>query len=475
MKMQKRIMAFVIGACLACLPAFPAMAEETDFGTNYALNKTVSGSHTNEFLQEHNPLTNLTDGKNQPMVDIPAGLTFEDQYEYFQVDLGADVTISHIRLVHRDDTNFLPHRPNDFAVDIWNGSAWVRVVEKHNLVQGSETSIQDYYFEPVTGSCIRITGNCARGKNELFTMLEVEAYADRGTAEQMAKSKDALDNERYGIPEMTGTPSEPMEMPKRVDVDENDVCLNKATLSSTRWEVEGKLISNLTSGSYKDQAVVAELGSASDNEIGWFQVNLGGDYTINKISYSTLSDGFPIDVAVDVWSSGKWVRVGQRFDLTQGKQEFYFDDIACNRIRISAKNVAKDPNGDSYYKLTEIEAYLVDGVTDAQKAQAVQESPDAERELPTPDPINSCMDKVGARDNADLISPLNEDGLEPMKSDAELEEERNRTPVPPAADANTIKIHMPFLIAALSMMGVALVGAVIGLVLFINKRKKMAV
>lgn len=435
--------------------------------TNVLAGQKVTASDTNDFTVQNYPLSNLTDGKANIHKDSPGLVVFENQYACIQITPKKPEVISHIRLTYFDDANFFAHRPVDFAVDVWNGKNWTRVVEQHGLKHGSDTSIADYYFDDISCAALRITASIARSKGEMFGFTEVEADGVQGTAAQKAEARKSADSAAFAVPAPAGGQDAPLPYVPRMDAQEGDVCLGRPVTSTTRYEV-ASFLSNLTDGRHNNQAMTANRGDSEESS-GWFQIDLGADVAINHIRYVTVGDGYPIDLAIDVWSGGQWVRVVRKYGLAAGRQDFYFDDIACSYIRLTASRIRQDPFGAAYYKLCEVEAYKETSVDAADKKKAMDDIPSDRADIPAAVPLPENFNVQGDKSDRTLNPELNSALLAaPARQEDETEKEPGNVTV------SRRVIHIPMLVLGISLAGLGLIGLVTAPCVWRRHKKKQS-
>lgn len=159
------------------IPYYPSL--------NLLAGGTVSSSNTNASLAASYPADRLLDGdcsRNAPcgIINYTKGLA------YYRVDLAAARQLNSVKLYL---SQYEPGKaPQDIGVDIYDGTRWIRVAEKHAITygvnQGDNTlqeadRIQEFTFAPMMVYAVRIVAANARNSSGNFRAVELEAYFDR--------------------------------------------------------------------------------------------------------------------------------------------------------------------------------------------------------------------------------------------------------------------------------------------------------
>ena len=199
------------------------------------------------------------------------------------------------------------------------------------------------------------------------------------------------------------------------DNTENNVCYLKPVIGSSRMQYAELYPLNLTDGNRNLRATSYFIDHFEPDEL--FRIDLCADYTISEVAIYTNHSTKPRNLAVDVWSNGKWVRVAQDFDIEPNEYpiSYYFDEIDASYIQISTNELPYAPDdmpSENYsFTLGEVEAYHTLGISNAEKSQSYENTPRGKKDIPVPAPVNEYFFKQGLRTDTSVSPAIPENAL----------------------------------------------------------------
>ena len=208
------------------------------------------------------------------------------------------------------------------------------------------------------------------------------------------------------------------------DNTENNVCYLKPVIGSSRMQYAELYPLNLTDGNRNLRASSYFIDHVEPYE--WFRIDLCADYTVSEVAIYTNHSTKPKNLAVDVWSNGKWVRVAQDYDIEPNEFpiSYYFDEIDASYIQISTNELPNAPDdmpSENYaFTLGEVEAYHTLGISKAEKSQSFEKTPKGKKSIPAPAPVNEYFFKQGLRADTAVSPAVPENALLSFVSQYEL-------------------------------------------------------
>ena len=203
------------------------------------------------------------------------------------------------------------------------------------------------------------------------------------------------------------------------EVTEKNVCYNKPVTVSTRYEFPQVYLNNVVDGDLNTRTSTDTQDLYGDNQ--WYRVDLCANYTISEVLIGALvpAGGVAKNIAIDVWSNGQWVRVGQKFNIADEDYPltFYFDEIDCsfNEILPDSFPYLNEPTSEkaasSWFGLSEIQAYHTTNISDSEKKSSFEEVPSGREEIPTPEKINEYLLKQGSKEDSAVYQYIEPDSL----------------------------------------------------------------
>ena len=263
--------------------------------------------------------------------------------DWLQVNFAGARTIDRVVVYTLQDDPASPSEPTDsmtfssygiidFAVQGWDGSAWVTLasVTGNNLVKRTVT------FAPYTTTQLRVLVTNARGYSHI---VEVEAWGFAPEGAGSAGTNVAL-AANGGMASASSTYSSAFPASATIDGDR----------AGMNWGA-GSGWNDATPGEYPD----------------WLQVDFSGTKTIDRVVVYTLQDNPSapreptdsmtftnygiVDFDVEAWNGSAWVAVGSVRGNNLVKRTVTFSPVATSRIRI----LVLDARG--YSHITEVEAW----------------------------------------------------------------------------------------------------------------------
>lgn len=179
--MKKMILCLIIALFVAMIPV-TAFANEEDADKNVCLGKPVVLSTRYEFAPVY--VNNIVDGDMYTRTSTMPQNS-DGNYQWFQVDLCANYTISEVvlEIVPGCDGD-----PKSLAVDVYSDGKWVRVAQKYNIE--AEDYPMNLYFEEIDCSYIRVaTSEIAEPEAErsFVGFSEIQAYHTTNISEKEIK------------------------------------------------------------------------------------------------------------------------------------------------------------------------------------------------------------------------------------------------------------------------------------------------
>lgn len=373
---------------------------ESTLPVNLALNKPVSTSGQTDWLKTNLPASNLTDGKDASMALVKQ---VGEKIWWIQIDLGGYKSINQIII-----KPYLEFFPKDFTIDVWTGSKWVRVVRKFN--QSSWTSSDQIYgFGDITCRYVRVTITEMNNKGLEYTvrLQELAVYINPDVTD--AQKINAMDTVPDGKSEPAQITKSPTDIPTPTPIgktptpvsnttiynSKGNVAFKKkvATSGQTEWLIANLPASLLTDGTSKDMALVRQRS----NELSWWmQIDLSGNYQINKIVVKPSTEFYPKDFTIDVWTGSQWKNVVRKYNQaawTNEDQVFAFDKTSCRYIRLTATTL-NNKDKEFTLRMCELEAYENAIVTATQRAYSIDSIPAGKSKptLPSKVPTDTTVD-----------------------------------------------------------------------------------
>ena len=180
--MMKKIISCLMIALLVAVMPVTAFANEEDADKNVCLGKPVVLSTRYEFAPVY--VNNIVDGDTYTRTSTMPQNS-DGSYQWFQVDLCANYTISEVVL------EVLPGcdgDPKSLAVDVYSDGKWVRVAQKYNI------EAKDYpmnlYFEEIDCSYIRVATNEItepEAERSFVGLSEIQAYHTKNISKKEMK------------------------------------------------------------------------------------------------------------------------------------------------------------------------------------------------------------------------------------------------------------------------------------------------
>lgn len=194
---------------------------------------------------------------------------------------------------------------------------------------------------------------------------------------------------------------------------DKNVCYKKPVTLSTRYEFPQVYLNNVVDGDLNTRTSTDTQDLYGDNQ--WYRVDLCANYTISEVLIGALipAGGVAKNIAIDVWSNGQWVRVGQKFNITDEDYPltFYFDEIDCSYISVSTNEPTSEKAASSWFGLSEIQAYHTTNISDSEKKSSFEEIPSGREEIPTPEKINEYLLKQGSKEDSAVYQYIEPDSL----------------------------------------------------------------
>lgn len=170
-------------ALLVAIMPVTAFANEEDADKNVCLGKPVVLSTRYEFAPVY--VNNIVDGDMYTRTSTMPQNS-DGNYQWFQIDLCANYTISEVVL------EVLPGcdgDPKSLAVDVYSDGKWVRVAQKYNLE--AEDYPMNLYFEEIECSYIRVATNEItepEAERSFVGLSEIQAYHTKNISKKEIKS-----------------------------------------------------------------------------------------------------------------------------------------------------------------------------------------------------------------------------------------------------------------------------------------------
>ena len=194
---------------------------------------------------------------------------------------------------------------------------------------------------------------------------------------------------------------------------DKNVCYKKPVTLSTRYEFPQVYLNNVVDGDLNTRTSTDTQDLYGDNQ--WYRVDLCANYTISEVLIGALvpAGGVAKNIAIDVWSNGQWVRVGQKFNIADEDYPltFYFDEIDCSYISVSTNEPTSEKAASSWFGLSEIQAYHTTNISDSEKKSSFEEVPSGREEIPTPEKINEYLLKQGSKEDSAVYQYIEPDSL----------------------------------------------------------------
>lgn len=194
---------------------------------------------------------------------------------------------------------------------------------------------------------------------------------------------------------------------------EKNVCYKKPVTLSTRYEFPQVYLNNVVDGDLNTRTSTDTQDLYGDNQ--WYRVDLCANYTISEVLIGALvpAGGVAKNIAIDVWSNGQWVRVGQKFNIADEDYPltFYFDEIDCSYISVSTNEPTSEKAASSWFGLSEIQAYHTTNISDSEKKSSFEDVPSGSEGIPTPEKINEYLSKQGSKEDSAVYQYIEPDSL----------------------------------------------------------------
>jgi len=180
---MKKIFACLMVAFFVLIMPFTSFADEEDADKNICLGKPVLMSSRYEFAPVY--VNNIVDGDMYTRTSTMPQNS-DGNYQWFQIDLCANYTISEVVL------EVLPGcdgDPKSLAVDVYSDGKWVRVAQKYNLE--AEDYPMNLYFEEIDCSYIRVATNEItepEAERSFVGLSEIQAYHTKNISKKEIKS-----------------------------------------------------------------------------------------------------------------------------------------------------------------------------------------------------------------------------------------------------------------------------------------------
>jgi len=187
--------------------------------------------------------------------------------------------------------------------------------------------------------------------------------------------------------------------------DKVNVCLNKTVIGSSRLQYNELYPHNLTDGdkSLRASSYFIDL----ENPYEWFRINLSGECSISQITVSVSGGILPSNLAVDVWSDGKWVRLVRDYNIAPSDYplSYNFGEIKASYIQLSTNGIpnapADVPESVYVFSLSEVEAFYEENITAQDNIEKV---PDGQKDIPIPKAVNQFLFEQGLKEDS-TVSP----------------------------------------------------------------------
>lgn len=168
--MKKLISCLIIVLLVAVMPV-TAFANDEDADKNVCLGKPVVLSTRYEFAPVY--VNNIVDGDMYTRTSTMPQNS-DGKYQWFQIDLCANYTISEVvlEIVPGCDGD-----PKSLAVDVYSNGKWVRVAQKYNIE--AEDYPMNLYFDEIDCSYIRVATNEItepEAERSFVGFSEIQAY-----------------------------------------------------------------------------------------------------------------------------------------------------------------------------------------------------------------------------------------------------------------------------------------------------------
>ena len=196
------------------------------------------------------------------------------------------------------------------------------------------------------------------------------------------------------------------------NTDKVNICLNKTVVSSSRLQYNELYPHNLTDGNkvLRASSYFIDL----ENPYEWFRINLSGEYLISQITISVSGEILPSNLAVDVWSDGKWVRLVRDYNITANDYpiSYNFNEIKASYIQVSTNSIPNAPDDvpESVYafSLSEVEGFYV---KDAVANNNIENLPSGAEDIPMPKDINEFLFEQGFKEDSSVSPYIPNDAL----------------------------------------------------------------
>lgn len=187
---MKKIISCLMIFLLSTLMSVTVFAYEEDADKNVCLGKPVVLSTRYEFAPVY--VNNIVDGDMYTRTSTMPQNS-DGNYQWFQIDLCANYTISEVilEIVPGCDGD-----PKSLAVDVYSGGKWVRVAQKYNVE--AEDYPMNLYFEEIECSYIRVATNELTepdAERSFVGFSEIQAYHTKNI------SKKEIKNSFMDVPE----------------------------------------------------------------------------------------------------------------------------------------------------------------------------------------------------------------------------------------------------------------------------------
>lgn len=195
--------------------------------------------------------------------------------------------------------------------------------------------------------------------------------------------------------------------------DKVNVCLNKTVIGSSRLQYNELYPHNLTDGDKSLRA--SSYFIDMENPYEWFRINLSGEYLISQITISVSGEILPSNLAVDVWSDGKWVRLVRDYNISASDYpiNYFFGEIKASYIQISTNGIPNAPEDvpESVYafSLSEVEAFYEKDVI---ANNNIEKLPNGAEDIPKPRDINEFLFEQGLKEDPSVSPYIPNDVLE---------------------------------------------------------------
>lgn len=194
---------------------------------------------------------------------------------------------------------------------------------------------------------------------------------------------------------------------------EKNICYNKPVTVSTRYEFPQVYLHNVVDGKTYTRTSTDTQDLYGDNQ--WFRVDLCATYTVSEVLIDavTPAGGVAKNIAIDVWSNGEWIRVGQKFNIKAEDYPltFYFDEIDCSYIQVSTNEPTSEKAASSWFGLSEIQAYHTLNISESEKKKSLENVPNGKEEIPVPEKIDSLFLEQGSREDTAKYQAIDSDSL----------------------------------------------------------------